>query len=89
MGGHKWQHVFEIEVDSTGHSCVKSIKDEIPMWDVKNVLRTSINGLYDWQPATSDGHAINSTLIIKVHFLGYRASYTFLKPDDPSILMNK
>ncbi len=90
-GQHKWvgtngNMYFEIEVDSTGHSCVRSIKDEIPMWDVKNVLTTSINNLYDWQPAILDGHPINSTLILRIHFLGYRASFTFLPPDDPSIL---
>jgi hypothetical protein len=73
---------FEVEVDSTGHSCVRSIKDEIPMPDVRNTLRMSINQLYDWQPAILNGRPINSTVIIKTHFLGYRANITFVKPGD-------
>ena len=77
--GHMY---FEIEVDSTGHSCVRSIKDDVHIWDVKNTLRVCINGLYDWQPASSGNHAINSTLIIDVHFLGQRANISFVKPSD-------
>ncbi len=75
--GHKY---FEIEVDSTGHSCVKSIKDEVHMSDVKNTERMCINGLYDWQPAISDGRPINSTLIIDLHFLNNYANVSFVKP---------
>ena len=77
--GHMY---FEIEVDSTGHSCVKGIKDEVHMSDVKNTLRICINELYDWRPAISNGHAINSTLIIDIHFQGYRANIDFVKPDE-------
>ena len=77
--GHMY---FELSVDSSGHSCVKSIKDEVHMSDLKNTLRMSINELYDWQPAILNGHPINSTLIIDIHFLGNRASINFVKPDD-------
>jgi hypothetical protein len=73
---------FEVEIDSTGHSCVKSTRDDIPMSDVRNTLRMSINQLYDWQPAILNGRPINSTVIIKTHFLGYRANITFIKPGD-------
>ena len=77
--GHMY---FEIEVDSTGHSCVKSIKDDVHMSDLKNTQRVCINGLYDWQAAILNGRAINSTLIIDLHFLGNRASINFVKPGD-------
>ena len=77
--GHMY---FEMEVDSAGHSCVRSIKDEVHMSDVKNTLRMCINGLYDWQPAILNGHAINSTLIIDIHFLGNRANINFVKSTD-------
>ncbi len=85
-GLHKWMSTsghmyFEFEVDSTGHSCVKSIKDETHMSDMKNNLRICINGLYDWQPAILNGHPINSTLIIDLRFLGNRATVGFVKPD--------
>ena len=86
-GLHKWvgtsgHMYFEIEVDSTGHSCVKSIKDEVHMADVKRSLKMCINGLYEWQPAISNGHSINSTLIIDIRFLDNRASINFVKPND-------
>jgi len=71
---------FELEVDSSGHSCVKSIGDEVRMSDVKNTLRMCINGLYDWQPAILNGRPINSTLIIDIHFLGNVANISFVKP---------
>ena len=73
---------FEVEVDSTGHSCVKSIGDEVRMSDVKNTLRMTINGLYDWQPALLNGHIINSTVIIDLHFLNNRAYIELVKPGD-------
>jgi hypothetical protein len=73
---------LEVQVDSTGHSCVRSIKDETRMWDVKNTVRMAINQLYDWTPAISDHHPINSTVILEAHFVGSRASVRFIKRQD-------
>lgn len=86
-GRQKWMgtsgHMyFEIEVDSTGHSCVTSIRDDVRMSDLKNTMRMCINGLYDWQPAILNGHAINSTQIIDLYFIGNRAGISFVKPGD-------
>jgi hypothetical protein len=73
---------FEVEVDSTGHSCVRSIKDETHMSDIKNNLRSCINNLWDWAPAESSHRAINSTVILELHFIGDNASVRFVRPGD-------
>jgi len=62
--------LFEICVDSTGHPCVLSVKDEIHMWDVKNTIRNSINEMEAWHPALLAGRPISSTVILKIHFVG-------------------
>jgi hypothetical protein len=71
---------FEILVDSTGHSCVHSIKDETHMADIKDNVRRCINNLWDWNPAETDHHPINSTVILELHFIGNVAQIRFVKP---------
>ncbi len=73
---------FEIAVDSTGHSCVLSIKDEVHMNDLTENIRRCINNLWDWTPAKLGGRAINSTVILELYFIGDAASVKFIKPED-------
>lgn len=71
---------FEIQVDSMGHSCVRSTKDETHMADVTDNVRRCINGLWDWHPAETDHHPINSTVMLELHFVGNRAQVRFVSP---------
>ena len=73
---------FEIQVDSTGHSCVSSSKDETNMRDVKDNIRRCINNLWDWTPAQVNQHPINSTVIVELHFVDDFVSLRFIKPGE-------
>ncbi len=86
-GGAKWMHTsgriyFEIEIDATGHSCVRSIKDETHMADLKDELRRCINNIYDWQPAIKDNKRISSTVILSLYFLSNVSEIEFVSPED-------
>ena len=86
-GAIKWMSTsgrifYEIQVDSTGHACVQSIKDETHMADVKENVRRCINGLRDWHPAEWDHHRINSTIILQLYFIGNIANVKFVKPNE-------
>lgn len=86
-GSAKWMSTsgrifFEIQVDSIGHSCVHSIKDETHMSDVKENIRRCINNLWDWSPAELAHHPINSTVILELHFIGDDANVRFVKPEE-------
>lgn len=74
--------LFEVQVDSTGHSCVRSIKDQVHMSDLKDNIRRYINNMWDWTPAQSNGHPIGSTVLIELHFVGNEALVRFIKPKD-------
>jgi len=60
--------IFEIYIDSTGHPCVLSIKDESFNWGLKDYLRRSINSMPNWIPAIKNGKPINSTVLLQVDF---------------------
>ncbi len=86
-GAAKWMSTsgrifYEINVDSTGHSCVLSIKDEVHMSDLTENVRRCINNLWDWTPAMLAGHPINSTVILELYFIGDAASVKFIKPEE-------
>jgi len=62
--------LYEVLVDSTGRSCVVSIRSvgASYSWLLKEDIRKWLTGLAGWHPATKNGVAINSTLIIEASF---------------------
>lgn len=86
-GAVKWMSTsgrmyYEIQVDSTGRSCVLAVKDDAHMTDVRENVRRCINNLRDWVPAELDRKPINSTLIMELYFVGSEATVRFVKPKD-------
>ena len=86
-GASRWMSTsgrmfFEILVDSTGHSCVLSIKDETHVADVKDNIRRCINNLWDWAPAQLNHRAVNSTVILESYFIGGAARVGLVKLEE-------
>ncbi|MCD6012699.1 MAG: hypothetical protein K0Q79_2561 [Flavipsychrobacter sp.] len=70
--GYSWikpgKLLYEILIDSTGHSCIVSIDDQLLCYEMKQDILEVINDMFRWKPAVLFGRPINATMVLQFDF---------------------